>query len=106
MLILQIQVLDLDKNILWKALDSQFHDFEDAIQYFSALTNANIECIVTRNEKDFKHANLLVLTPDLAVRKFGDGGASLPDNNYGYFAKALNVSRYSRINSRPISSCS
>lgn len=63
----QIQVLDLDKNILWKALDSQFHDFEDAIQYFSALTNANIECIVTRNEKDFKHANLLVLTPDLAV---------------------------------------
>jgi predicted nucleic acid-binding protein len=64
-----LQIIDFEKNTLLKAMDSEFNDFEDAIQYFSALTNPNIECIVTRNEKDFKHSTLLVLTPDLAIFK-------------------------------------
>ncbi|MBI2259666.1 MAG: PIN domain-containing protein [Flavobacteriia bacterium] len=63
----QVHIIDFDKNILLKAMDSDFQDFEDAIQHFSALTNQNIECIVTRNEKDYKHSNLLILTPDLAL---------------------------------------
>mgnify|MGYP000476504288 CR=1 FL=1 len=44
-------------------LDSEFGDFEDAIQYFSALQNRKIEAIVTRNVKDFKLSTLPVLQP-------------------------------------------
>lgn len=63
----QVYVIDLDKNILFQAIDSEFKDYEDAIQYFSALTNTTIKSIVTRNPKDFKHADIPVITPDLAV---------------------------------------
>ena len=38
-----------------KAINSDFKDFEDAMQYYSAL-EANCDLIITRNEKDFKNA--------------------------------------------------
>lgn len=63
----QVYIIDLDKNILFQAIDSDFKDYEDAIQYFSSLTNSTIECIVTRNPKDFKLAQSQVITPDIAV---------------------------------------
>jgi len=43
------------------ALNSEFDDFEDAIQYFSALQN-EIEILLTRNLKDYKKAQITVLT--------------------------------------------
>jgi predicted nucleic acid-binding protein len=48
-------------NIL-EALKSDFADFEDAIQYFSALEN-QCECIVTRNVDDYKKSKLNVYLP-------------------------------------------
>jgi predicted nucleic acid-binding protein len=42
-------------------LSSDFNDFEDAIQYYTALEN-NINTIITRNKKDFKTSKLPVLT--------------------------------------------
>jgi len=58
-----ISVLSMDQKQVLSALDSKFTDFEDALQYFSALQNTNIEAILTRNGKDFKHAELPVFTP-------------------------------------------
>jgi hypothetical protein len=43
------------------ALNSEFEDFEDAIQYFSALQN-EIGILLTRKLKDYKKAQLSVLT--------------------------------------------
>ena len=54
-------VLPLNDKIIDLALDSDFNDFEDAIQYFTAIEN-ECEIIVTRNLKDFKNSNLPVLT--------------------------------------------
>jgi predicted nucleic acid-binding protein len=48
-------------NIL-DALKSDFADFEDAIQYFSALEN-QCECIITRNVDDYKKSKLNVYVP-------------------------------------------
>jgi predicted nucleic acid-binding protein len=48
-------------NIL-DALKSDFSDFEDAIQYFSALEN-QCECIITRNVEDYKKSKLNVYLP-------------------------------------------
>lgn len=55
------KVLPLDDKILELALVSDFKDFEDAIQYHTALEN-NLDVIITRNKKDFKNALLPILT--------------------------------------------
>jgi len=46
-----------------KGLNSKFADFEDSLQYFSALKS---ECnlIITRNSKDFKESYLSVMTAE------------------------------------------
>lgn len=49
---------------LVRALKSSFSDFEDSIQYASALTIDGIDIIITRNIKDFRHSDLAVMTPD------------------------------------------
>ena len=60
---LLVNVLALDDKILDLALVSDFNDFEDAIQYFSALENS-CEAIITRNKRDFKNSLLPVMTAD------------------------------------------
>jgi predicted nucleic acid-binding protein len=58
-----ISVLSMDQRQVLSALDSKFTDFEDALQYFSALQHTKIEAILTRNTKDFKLSELPVFTP-------------------------------------------
>ena len=58
---LHVKTLPLDEKILELALSSDFKDFEDAIQYYTALEN-KLEIIITRNKKDFKTSKLAVLT--------------------------------------------
>lgn len=58
---LLVKILPFDEKILELALSSDFIDFEDAIQYYTALVN-KLEIIITRNKKDFKTAKLPVLT--------------------------------------------
>ena len=57
------EVAVLDEEIIEKGLNSNFSDFEDAVQYFSAL-KANCKIIVTRNTKDFKESRLPIMTPE------------------------------------------
>ena len=49
------ETCSLDELIIEKGLNSNFSDFEDSLQYFSALKS---ECsiLITRNGKDFKRA--------------------------------------------------
>jgi predicted nucleic acid-binding protein len=58
---LLVHVTSLTEKIIDLALNSEFEDFEDAIQYFSALQN-DIEILLTRNLKDYKKAQISVLT--------------------------------------------
>ena len=57
------EILDVTKAVIQQALRSEFKDFEDAIQYNCAVSLSKIECIVTRNSKDFKKSFLAVMTP-------------------------------------------
>ena len=50
----------MDDEVIEKAINSDFKEFEDAMQYFSALAST-CALIVTRNEKDFKNALIPVL---------------------------------------------
>jgi predicted nucleic acid-binding protein len=57
-----ISILTIDDKIIDLALnDNAFIDFEDAIQYYSAIEN-NQEMIITRNLKDFTSSKLPVMS--------------------------------------------
>lgn len=56
-----VSVLAMDEKVIELSLDSAFRDFEDAIQYYSALENG-INIIITRNQKDYKPATIPVLS--------------------------------------------
>lgn len=56
------QITTADERVVDAALASSFDDYEDALQYYSALTR-NVDVIVTRNKKDFMSASIPVLSP-------------------------------------------
>ncbi|MBN2426188.1 MAG: PIN domain-containing protein [Calditrichaceae bacterium] len=56
-----ISVLTMNEKIFDEALESSFSDFEDALQYFSAMNQA-VDFIITRNKKDYAAGKLKVLT--------------------------------------------
>jgi len=58
-----ISILNMDQRQVLAALDSKFNDFEDALQYYSALNSNKIDAIITRNVKDFKKSALPVFSP-------------------------------------------
>lgn len=58
-----VQSSDLSDKIIELALnDAKFKDFEDGVQYYSAL-ESQCQLIVTRNLKDFKNSKIPVLSP-------------------------------------------
>ena len=58
------EILTTDRDVIIKALNSNFKDFEDALQNYSAELNGQIDLIVTRNIKDFSNSSLGVMTPE------------------------------------------
>lgn len=57
-----VNILPLDDKIVGLALnDDSFPDFEDGLQYFTAIENGQ-DLIITRNLKDFKASGLPVMT--------------------------------------------
>jgi predicted nucleic acid-binding protein len=57
-----LKILTIDEKIIELALSSAFNDFEDAIQYYSAVEN-NLDCLVTRNKRDYKASYIPIYTP-------------------------------------------
>ena len=58
------EIANIDERIVRKSLSvsSQFHDIEDAMQHYVAI-QADCNCIITRNIKDFIHSDIPVYTP-------------------------------------------
>jgi predicted nucleic acid-binding protein len=57
-----VRVLNLNEKIVELSLnDDDFKDFEDALQYYTALEN-EADAIITRNLKDFQKAKLPAMT--------------------------------------------
>ncbi|MBX7201676.1 MAG: PIN domain-containing protein [Bacteroidia bacterium] len=61
------ETIDTTKSAIQKALASDFKDFEDAIQYYTAISNNKLDAIITRNIADFKLSTLPVFSPDEAI---------------------------------------
>ena len=56
-----IKILPITDEITELALNSDFLDFEDAVQYYTALNN-NISFLITRNKKDYKKSEMTICT--------------------------------------------
>jgi predicted nucleic acid-binding protein len=57
------EIVGTTKNEITHALKINFSDYEDAIQYSSALTIENLDAIITRNIKDYRNSSIAVMTP-------------------------------------------
>lgn len=57
-----VEVLPTGEEMISLALHSDFTDFEDAVQYYTAL-NGNCAIIIMRNPKDYRKAEIPVYTP-------------------------------------------
>lgn len=57
------QIIGTIRNEILQALKNDFSDFEDSIQYSSALTINGLDAILTRNTKDYKNSIIAVMTP-------------------------------------------
>ena len=58
-----LSVVDVTKEHFLFALELQAKDFEDALQYYCAISNM-CDVLVTRNKKDFCFSSMEVMTPE------------------------------------------
>ncbi len=58
------EIVGTTKKEIIQALKNNFKDFEDSIQYSTALTIKDLEAIITRNVKDYKKSKIAVITPE------------------------------------------
>jgi predicted nucleic acid-binding protein len=62
-----IHVLPIDEKLVDLSLNSQFKDFEDGLQYFTAKEN-NISRLITRNIKHYKVDDMIIETAEEYVK--------------------------------------
>jgi len=62
-----VKLIAVETDIIRKGLKSKHKDFEDAIQMIAAYSIEKMDCIVTRNIKDFRDSEIPVLSPDELV---------------------------------------
>ncbi|MGL4610184.1 MAG: PIN domain-containing protein [Trueperaceae bacterium] len=63
-------VAPVNHSALQTALSSNFKDYEDAVLHEAGI-KAGVDCVVTRNPKDFSKASLNVYKPDDLVTILG-----------------------------------
>ena len=64
-----IDICSVDSSDIYRSYDSNWKDFEDGVQYFSAM-RANVDYLVTRNVKDFEECDAKVISVDEACKLF------------------------------------
>ena len=64
-----VTIIPIDILLIKRGLKSKHKDFEDALQILSATSIDKIDCIVTRNLKDFKDSEIPVFSPDTLLSR-------------------------------------
>jgi len=62
------ELIDINASIISQSIHSEFTDFEDAVQFYAALSNKKIDIIVSRDKKGFKKSTLPVLDVEQAIQ--------------------------------------
>jgi len=64
------EIASTDRVQLQAALDGEWTDYEDAVQYQAALTAGKVQAIITSDKKGFKDSQLPVLSPDSFIERY------------------------------------
>ena len=59
----------VDEKVIDLSLASDFRDFEDAVQYYSAVS-AKADCLITRNKIDYRASDLSIMNPEKFLASF------------------------------------
>ena len=81
----RIDILPVTGEDIDKAFNRNWKDFEDAVQYTVAESNG-VDCIITRNKKDFEEDAITILTPGEFIEKYGayvGSSGSEPEGSQG-----------------------
>jgi predicted nucleic acid-binding protein len=57
------EIVGTTKKEIIQALKNNFTDYEDSVQYSTALTIKDLDVIITRNIKDYRNSSIAVMTP-------------------------------------------
>ena len=57
-----LHTVPVDGLVISMALQSGWRDFEDAVQYCSAVSSKTVDGIITRNEKDFLLSKIPIIS--------------------------------------------
>ncbi len=58
-----MEIIGTTKTEIIQALKNDFSDYEDSVQYASAMTIQGLDAIITRNTKDYRNSEIAVFTP-------------------------------------------
>ena len=64
---LLVKIISVEEREVDVALNSSFSDFEDALQYYTAVKHS-METLLTRNIKDYKEKDLIIQTPEQFIK--------------------------------------
>ncbi|EEV19878.1 PIN domain protein [Treponema vincentii ATCC 35580] len=64
---LLVKIISVEEREVDLALNSSFSDFEDALQYYTAVKHG-METLLTRNIKDYKERDLIIQTPEQFIK--------------------------------------
>lgn len=67
-LLLITNITSISRQDVALALNSNFKDLEDALQYYSAISHAKVDVLLTGNVKDYKNSELPVMTPETYLK--------------------------------------
>ena len=62
-----VKILPINSKVIEQALNSEFTDFKDAIQYFTALNN-KVKILLTRNKTDYKRSKITISTAEEFIK--------------------------------------
>ena len=66
-----MDIVKMDKEVVLEALNLDFKDVEDALQYYSANESGEIKINLTRSIRDYRKSDLAILTPEIYLKSKG-----------------------------------
>lgn len=70
-LLMVVSIAAVTEQEIRNALETEWKDFEDAVQYSVALLN-EMEGLVTRNPRDYKEADISIWSPEQILKEYKD----------------------------------
>ena len=74
-------LLDTTALDIRKAISAEISDFEDAVMVETAV-HSGVDCIVTRNTKDYAKAQIAVCTPEEFIQQINEDTACSLNNSH------------------------